>query len=181
MQSMTVTAAFAAALLCVSSTFVSASDGSASALEFMNSQQKNTTTSPAKAQPKSAATTRKITSRSRSARAPAGRAGVLAKQIPSVSTSCLKPSLVSIIRGASNHFGSQAVITSGYRPSRRSYHGKCMAADVQIAGVSPGALARYFRSQSAVGGVGTYGHTRSVHVDVAPRVYTWYHGRRRAG
>jgi uncharacterized protein YcbK (DUF882 family) len=181
MQSMTVTAAFAAALLCVSSTFVSANDGSASPLEFMNSQQKNTATSSAQTQQNRAGAQRKVASRSGSARAPAGRAGVLAKQIPSVSTSCLRPSLVAIIRSASNHFGSQAVITSGYRRSRSSYHGKCMAADVQIAGVSPGALARYFRSHPSVGGVGTYGHTRSVHVDVAPRVYTWYHGRRRAG
>jgi uncharacterized protein YcbK (DUF882 family) len=55
-----------------------------------------------------------------------------------------------------------------------------MAADVQIAGVSPGTLAKYFRAQAGVGGVGTYGHTRSVHVDVAPRVYSWSHGRRRS-
>jgi Peptidase M15 len=108
-----------------------------------------------------------------------GPAGSLDKQIPSVSTGCLKPELTRIIRGASSHFGSAAIITSGYRPGRRSYHGKCMAADVQIAGVSPGTLARYFRAQSGVGGVGTYGHTRSVHVDVSPRQYTWYHGRRK--
>jgi hypothetical protein len=108
-----------------------------------------------------------------------GPAGSIQKQIPSVSMGCLKPELTRIIRGASSHFGSAAIITSGYRAGRRSYHGKCMAADVQIAGVSPGALSRYFRAQSGVGGVGTYGHTRSVHVDVAPRQYTWYHGRRK--
>jgi Peptidase M15 len=108
-----------------------------------------------------------------------GPAGTVQKQIPSVATGCLKPDLMRIVRGASAHFGSAAIITSGYRSGRRSYHGKCMAADVQIAGVSPGTLARYFRSQSGVGGVGTYGHTRSVHVDVAPRQYTWYHGRRK--
>jgi hypothetical protein len=51
-----------------------------------------------------------------------------------------------------------------------------MAADVQIAGTSPGTLARWFRAQPGVGGVGTYGHTRSVHVDVAERKYSW-HGR----
>jgi uncharacterized protein YcbK (DUF882 family) len=101
------------------------------------------------------------------------------KQISSVSTACLKPALMAIISNASQHFGSPAVITSGYRAGRRSYHGKCMAADVQIAGVAPSTLARYFRRQDGVGGVGTYGHTRSVHVDVAPRSYTWHHGRRK--
>jgi hypothetical protein len=110
------------------------------------------------------------------ARAEGGK-GTVAKQIPSVSTGCLKPELMAILRRASNHFGSEIVITSGYRGGRgHSYHSKCMAADVQIAGVSTGTLARYFRSQPGVGGVGTYGHTRSVHVDVAPRKYSW-HGR----
>ncbi len=84
-----------------------------------------------------------------------------------------------LIRDASSHFGADAVITSGYRPGRHSYHGRCMAADVQVPGVSPGALARWFRAQPGVGGVGTYGHTRSVHVDVAPRQYSWHHGRRK--
>jgi uncharacterized protein YcbK (DUF882 family) len=107
-----------------------------------------------------------------------GNAGNIVKQTGSVATGCLPARLTHIIRNASLHFGSAAVITSGYRSGRHSYHGKCMAADVQIAGVSPAALARYFRAQPGVGGVGTYGHTRSVHVDVAGRVYTWYHGRR---
>ncbi len=78
----------------------------------------------------------------------AGRGG-LEKQTASVSIGCLKPELTRIIRDASSHFGATAVITSGYRPGRHSYHGRCMAADVQIPGVSPGALARWFRSQPA--------------------------------
>jgi hypothetical protein len=106
-----------------------------------------------------------------------GGKGGIAKQIPSVSTGCLKPELMGILRRASSHFGSEVIITSGYRAGRgRSYHAKCMAADVQMAGVSPGTLARYFRGQAGVGGVGTYGHTRSVHVDIAPRKFSW-HGR----
>jgi hypothetical protein len=108
-----------------------------------------------------------------------GPAGTIAKQIPSVSISCLKPDLVRIIRSASSHFGSAAVITSGFRPGRRSYHGKCMAADVQIAGVAPSRLAAYFRAQDGVGGVGTYRHTRSVHLDVADRQWSWHRGGRR--
>jgi uncharacterized protein YcbK (DUF882 family) len=106
-------------------------------------------------------------------------AGSITRQTPSVATGCLRGDLMGILRKASNDFGSEVVITSGFRGGRgRSYHAKCMAADVQIAGVGPGALAGYFRRQGGVGGVGTYGHTRSVHVDVAPRTYSW-HGRSR--
>jgi uncharacterized protein YcbK (DUF882 family) len=100
-------------------------------------------------------------------------AGGVARQTRSVFTACLKPDLLAILRRASNDFGSEAVVTSGFRRGR-GYHAKCMAADVQIAGVQPGTLARYFRSQPGVGGVGTYGHTRSVHVDIAPRKYSWH-------
>ena len=107
------------------------------------------------------------------------KGGGIEKQVGSVSTACLKPELTRIIRNASSHFGETAVITSGYRRSRHSYHGRCMAADVQVPGVSPASLAKFFRAQPGVGGVGTYGHTRSVHVDVAPRQYTWHHGGRR--
>lgn len=104
--------------------------------------------------------------------------GRIQKQTASVSTQCLQPELTKLIDAAAAHFGSPAVITSGYRRGRHSFHGRCMAADVQIAGVNPGALARYFRGQHGVGGVGTYGHTRSVHVDVAPRRFSWHHGGR---
>jgi len=107
------------------------------------------------------------------------RGGSVEKQIVGVSTGCLKPELMRLVRDASSSFGAPAIITSGYRPGRGSFHGRCMAADVQIAGVGPGALARFFRAQPGVGGVGTYGHTRSVHVDVAPRRFTWHHGRRK--
>jgi uncharacterized protein YcbK (DUF882 family) len=103
-------------------------------------------------------------------------AGGMARQTAHVATGCLRPGLVAILRRASSHFGSEAVVTSGFRRGR-GYHAKCMAADVQIAGVSPGTLARWFRSQPDVGGVGTYRHTRSVHVDVAERKYSWHGGR----
>jgi Peptidase M15 len=99
------------------------------------------------------------------------------RQTPSVALGCLKPELMGILRRASSHYRSEVVVTSGFRGGRgRSYHAKCMAADVQIAGVGPAALARWFRGQDDVGGVGTYGHTRSVHVDIAPRRMSW-HGR----
>jgi Peptidase M15 len=175
MRSLLKAASFAAAVLCVGTSGTLANDGAASPFDFITTQQqKPEATGPADSSSQKASRSgRRSLSTARS-----GPAGTAVKQIGSVSTACLKPQLMRIIRGASDHFGSAAVITSGYRPGRRSYHGKCMAADVQIAGVSPGTLARYFRAQPGVGGVGTYGHTRSVHVDVADRVYSWYHGRR---
>ncbi|MGL5735626.1 MAG: YcbK family protein [Beijerinckiaceae bacterium] len=112
--------------------------------------------------------------------------GGIEKQIPSVVTGCFPASLRAVLADISSHFGGKPVIvTSGHRHGGRrgSYHRKCMAADIQIAGISPGAIARYARSHPSVGGVGTYGHTRSVHVDVGGRVYSWYgkgRGRRYA-
>jgi uncharacterized protein YcbK (DUF882 family) len=103
----------------------------------------------------------------------------LAKQIDSVSTGCFTPQLRQALAQIGGHFGQTVMVTSGYRRSRSSYHGKCMAADIQITGVSPGAIFAYARSMPAVGGVGRYGHTRSIHVDVAPRKYSWGTGRKR--
>lgn len=102
-------------------------------------------------------------------------------QTTSVRTSCFPGSLRGVLADIAGHFGRPVVVTSGYRPGGRrgSYHRRCMAADIQIAGVAPGAIARYARSHWNVGGVGTYGHTRSVHVDVGDRVYTWRGGSRR--
>jgi uncharacterized protein YcbK (DUF882 family) len=59
-------------------------------------------------------------------------AGGVARQTGSVATGCLKPDLMAVLRRASNDFGSEAVVTSGFRRGR-GYHAKCMAADVQIA------------------------------------------------
>ncbi|MGL4325835.1 MAG: YcbK family protein [Beijerinckiaceae bacterium] len=111
-----------------------------------------------------------------------GTSGGIEKQIASVVTGCFPGSLRAVLADVSAHFGGRPVIvTSGHRHGGRrgSYHRKCMAADIQIAGVSPGAIARYARSHPSVGGVGTYGHTRSVHVDVGGRVYSWYGNSRR--
>ena len=169
-----------AAIGLLTSTNPSLAQDDISALRFVHSNQVPTveqTNEPDAKLTSSRKKTAKAGSREIAVRG--GVAGSFEKQISSVSTACLKPGLMQIVRNASSHFGSAAIITSGYRRSRSSYHGKCMAADVQIAGVSSGTLARYFRNQSGVGGVGTYGHTRSVHVDVAPRRFTWHHGRRR--
>jgi uncharacterized protein YcbK (DUF882 family) len=96
--------------------------------------------------------------------------------------SCFPGRLSAVLRDISGHFGRAVVVTSGYRGGGRSgsFHRTCQAADIQIAGVSPSAIARYARSLDQVGGVGTYGHTRSVHVDVGDRVFSWFGSRRRS-
>ena len=75
------------------------------------------------------------------------------------------------------------VVTSGYRsPShnrrvngaKRSMHMYCAAVDVQIPGVGKWELAKFVRSMPGRGGVGTYCHTNSVHIDVGPeRDWNW--------
>lgn len=112
----------------------------------------------------------------------------LLKQNDTVDTACLKPALVAILRSAEQHFGQKAMITSGYRdPShnrrvrgaKNSMHMYCAAADVQMSGVSKWQLANYFRAMPGRGGVGTYCHTESVHVDIGPeRDWNWKCGRR---
>lgn len=107
----------------------------------------------------------------------------LLKQHESVDVACLKPSLVRMLKSIEGHFGRKAIVTSGYRdPSRNrrargaknSLHMYCAAADIQIPGVSKWDLANYVRTMPGRGGVGTYCHTNSVHVDVGPeRDWNW--------
>ncbi|MCV0396768.1 MAG: YcbK family protein [Rhizobiaceae bacterium] len=113
----------------------------------------------------------------------------LLKQRESVDVACLKPSLVRVLKTVERRFGKRLVVTSGYRsPSynrkvrgaRRSMHMFCAAADVQIPGVSKWELAEFVRSLPGRGGVGTYCHTESVHIDVGPeRDWNWRCRRRR--
>lgn len=104
-------------------------------------------------------------------------------QRPDVQVGCFKPELVGLIKRAERHFGVQAVVTSGYRSlahntrvggALHSLHMKCDAADIQLAGVSKWDLAQFLRAQPGRGGVGTYCHTPSVHVDIGrPRDWNW--------
>ncbi|WP_370633347.1 YcbK family protein [Nitratireductor sp. B36] len=113
----------------------------------------------------------------------------LLKQRESVDTACLKPALVGMLKAIERHYGKRIVVTSGYRsPSynrrvrgaRKSLHMYCAAADIQIDGVSKWELAKYVRSMPGRGGVGTYCHTKSVHVDVGPeRDWNWRCRRRK--
>lgn len=114
----------------------------------------------------------------------------LLKQRESVDTACLKPALVKVLKQVEQRFGKRLVVTSGYRSpaynrkvsgARNSMHMYCAAADVQLPGVSKWELARFVRSMPGRGGVGTYCHTESVHIDVGPeRDWNWRCRRRKA-
>lgn len=104
-------------------------------------------------------------------------------QRESVDVACLKPELVSVLRKLEGHFRKPVIVTSGYRsPSynvkvkgaRKSLHMACAAADIQIEGVSKWEIARVARAMPSRGGVGTYCHTKSVHIDIGPeRDWNW--------
>lgn len=97
------------------------------------------------------------------------------KQTDHVNIACLQPELLRLVRIAGEHFKGTPVITSGQRDRGRrgSYHRKCMAADFFVPGVERSVLAKYLRSLPEAGGVGTYCHTKSVHIDIGePR--NWY-------
>ena len=115
----------------------------------------------------------------------------LLKQNESVDVACLKPSLVRVLKTIEGHYGRKMTVTSGYRdPARNrrangaknSLHMYCAAADIQVPGVSKWELASYIRTMPGRGGVGTYCHTESVHVDVGPeRDWNWRCRRRSGG
>ena len=114
-------------------------------------------------------------------------AGGLVKQTSAVQTNCFAAPLRGVLADMRSHFGRPVIVTSGFRShshnrraggAKRSLHTHCMAADVQISGVSPAAIARWARSHPTVGGVGTYRRTRSVHVDVGVRTASWGGGSR---
>ena len=113
----------------------------------------------------------------------------LLTQREGVDVACLKPSLVRVLKKVERHYGRRVMVTSGYRSpaynrkargARNSLHMYCAAADIQVEGVSKWDLARYLRTMPGRGGVGTYCHTKSVHVDVGPeRDWNWRCRRRK--
>lgn len=104
-------------------------------------------------------------------------------QRETVDVACLKPQLVTMLKSLERHYRRPVMVTSGYRsPSynrsvsgaRKSLHMICAAADIQIDGISKWEIARYLRAVPGRGGVGTYCHTKSVHVDIGPeRDWNW--------
>ncbi len=110
-------------------------------------------------------------------------------QRPGVDVQCLKPELVRVLKTIERKYGRPVVVTSGYRSptanrrargAKKSLHMYCAAADIQVEGVSKWALANYLRSMPGRGGVGTYCHTESVHIDIGPeRDWNWRCRRRK--
>lgn len=99
-------------------------------------------------------------------------------QRPDVSVGCFTPDLLRILKSVERKFNRTPVITSGYRsPSynrkirgaKKSLHVRCLAADIQVQGVSKWTLAKYLRGLPGRGGVGTYCHTQSVHIDIGTK------------
>lgn len=115
----------------------------------------------------------------------------LLTQRDDVDVGCLKPGLVRVLKMIEAKYGRKLVVTSGYRsPSRNrkargaknSQHMYCAAADFQVPGVGKAELARFVRALPNRGGVGTYCHTNSIHVDVGPhRDWNWRCRGRRKG
>ena len=104
-------------------------------------------------------------------------------QNDNVEVGCFKPDLLKVIKTVESHFGRPVIITSGYRDEAHnrtvggadeSMHKSCEAADIQIDGVTKWDIASYIRSLPNRGGVGTYCHTDSVHLDTGkPRDWNW--------
>ncbi|ASY56295.1 hypothetical protein SS05631_c13550 [Sinorhizobium sp. CCBAU 05631] len=105
-------------------------------------------------------------------------------QTESVETGCFKPALLQMLKSVERHYGQKVMVTSGLRPikvnrKRQSLHTRCEAADIQVKGVSKWDLAEYLRSLPGRGGVGTYCHTESVHIDIGrQRDWNWRCRRR---
>ncbi|WP_439616913.1 YcbK family protein [Shinella sp.] len=106
-------------------------------------------------------------------------------QTEKVKTGCFKPELLQVLKTIETHYDKPIIVTSGLRDLKRnrakqSLHTRCEAADIQIAGVTKWELAEYLRSMPGRGGVGTYCHTESVHIDVGPeRDWNWRCRRRK--
>ncbi|QHW24458.1 DUF882 domain-containing protein [Rhizobium leguminosarum bv. viciae 248] len=100
-----------------------------------------------------------------------------------VEVGCFKPDLLKVIKMVESHFGRPVIVTSGYRDEEHnrlvggadeSMHKSCEAADIQIDGVTKWDIAAYIRSLPDRGGVGTYCHTDSVHLDTGKtRDWNW--------
>ncbi|MDO9415381.1 YcbK family protein [Pararhizobium sp.] len=110
-------------------------------------------------------------------------------QTERVESGCFKPELLTVLKGIERHYGRKLMVTSGFRGEksnrrkggvRHSLHTVCAAADIQIAGVGKWELAAYLRTMPNRGGVGTYCHTESVHIDIGdPRDWNWRCRRRK--
>ena len=110
-----------------------------------------------------------------------GLANGIEKQVDSVELACIQPDVMAIVKKAGAFFHAVPIITSGYRARGRrgSMHRLCKAVDFIVPGVSTQVLASYLKSLPEAGGVGTYCHTKSVHVDIGEPRNWGYCGFRR--
>ncbi len=83
---------------------------------------------------------------------------------------------MGILKLIERKYGKSVIVTSGYRSppynrkvngAKASLHMSCAAADIQVPEISKWDLANFARAMTGRGGVGTYCHTESVHVDIA--------------
>jgi uncharacterized protein YcbK (DUF882 family) len=111
---------------------------------------------------------------------------VCANQVNAYSgkTGGLNPRLAYLLRRIEAHFAHPLKVTSGCRShahnrsiggARESWHLRCMAADVELAGINKVIVAHFASALPGRGGIGTYCHDRSIHVDLGPR-REWYWG-----
>ncbi len=113
----------------------------------------------------------------------------LVLQTEKVETGCFQPELLQVLKVIETHYGRKVMVTSGLRDlkhnasaggRKRSLHTTCEAADIQVPGVGKWELANYLRTIPGRGGVGTYCHTESVHIDTGEtRDWNWRCRRRK--
>jgi uncharacterized protein YcbK (DUF882 family) len=95
-------------------------------------------------------------------------------QTRSVNVRCLTKEMKGIIRRLTSKIGP-IQITSGYRKSNRSQHGRCNAIDFRPLRVSLRTAIKVARSMPEVGGIGTYGGKSIIHIDARKGRMTWRH------
>ncbi|WP_064681373.1 YcbK family protein [Rhizobium bangladeshense] len=94
-----------------------------------------------------------------------------AVQTVSVRAGCFPTRLRAILSHIAAKTGRRPIVTSGHRPHPRrhgSLHGKCLAADIRMPGLSERTIVAAAKSAPGIGGIGTYCNG-IVHVDVGPK------------
>ncbi|MBB3460789.1 YcbK family protein [Rhizobium sp. BK377] len=92
-------------------------------------------------------------------------------QTVSVRAGCFPARLRAVLSHIAAKTGRRPMITSGFRPHPRrhgSLHGKCMAADIRIPGLSERTIIAAAKTAPGIGGIGSYCNG-IIHVDVGPQ------------